>query len=1523
MGLALSLNYANDLYLSADFGNMMTLYNRLFLSQWLLFALFICGRVGPIHAQSFNLSQLSGEISINPTSIAFGPDKRLYVLEENGVLKIYTLSRPGANMYQVTATETVSLVNTIKNHNDNGQVFNSFEVRQATGMVITGTAVNPVVYVTSSDYRKGGGLYVGTDLNLDTNSGVISRLEKTGSTWSKVDLIRGLPRSEENHSTNGLFLDEEANMLFVAQGGNSNGGAPAQAFAYLCEYALAGAILTVDLNILDTMPILVDTNSGANFIYDLPTVDDPTRANANGISDPMDMDYNGVDLHDPFGGNDGLNQARLMSDGPVQIYATGIRNMYDLTRTELGYLYGWDNGPNPGWGGYPSTEGAGTATNKYPSGEPGSGTMNDIDCLHRIDSMGYYGGHPNPVRGNVDSAGLYTYGASGVFRSQYLSGNPANSLPYDWPPLPNDWDHPIEGDFQISGTQNSYIASLFKKSMNGICEYTAAHFDSAMTGDLLTTALNTNTNSGVYRIDLNTSGTVDGPGSVTILASGLLGGALDVCTLGNEPPFPGTIWIIAYGSGGRIYVLEPSDFFVCTGADSYLIDEDSDGYTNADEYDNDTNPCNGADRPSDFDETLISGFKVSDLNDPDDDDDGINDTIDFFALDAANGLNTTLPIEYPLLNAIPGSGFYGLGFTGLMSNSLDDYLDLWKTEDNSSTFIIAGGAAGLLTYIDLDDGDAINTFDNQHNGFQFGFAVDSSDRPFIAEAQIVGPVFPDTIQDFQSIGMYLGTGDQDNYVKIVVNANNGTPGIAVVKENNGSSTTTQYSVSGIGTQSSVRLALIVNPANGYMRAQYAVGSNDLQDLGDGFYLTGAFLDSLMGPQAIAMGVISTARGSTNRFEATWAHLSIRHDPETKGNWYTLQDGTDCEITGTGSCCQARHEASYVQSGDKFYLIGGREHSSNVNIYNPTTDIWTTGANPPSNSLHHFQAVDYYGLILAVGAFSGSFPVESPVTVMRVYNPLTNTWHVGPTIPVGRRRGAAGAVVRNDTLYVLGGATNGHIDGHVNWLDRYNFRTDTWSTLPNAPNQRDHFHAALKDNKIYAAAGRRTSIGNLFENTEPTIDRFNISNSTWDTIAAQIPTQRAGNTAAILGNELIVIGGEREMGYSKNATEALNLDSLTWRTLDVMNVGRNGTQAIVNNSGLYVASGAAKRGGDSLILSTEAFFMFGQTDPILTPTDASDLTADNQDFGEVPIEESVSMDLYIHNTNGNQAILLQSMSMFNGTIFTLDTMLTFPRFLKPGDSLRIPIEFLPSMIQSYSDTLYFQHTGSNAPVKKVVLTGEGIYNWLGNVRAYVDSSATGNGLGNSWQNAFTSVTEALVVAAEFSQITEVWIAKGIYRPANSRSASFVLRDSLTLYGGFHGTEILLGQRDVEDYPVILSGDVGVLNDSTDNTYHVVIMTSTSKAATLDGVIIEDGLANGALEFDRRAAGVLNFGKLNLVNTTIRHCTSLNAGSALVNSGVAASMILENVLFHNNSDPHLVNESNAVLNWKGILNLLQEE
>ncbi len=128
-----------------------------------------------------------------------------------------------------------------------------------------------------------------------------------------------------------------------------------------------------------------------------------------------------------------------------------------------------------------------------------------------------------------------------------------------------------------------------------------------------------------------------------------------------------------------------------------------------------------------------------------------------------------------------------------------------------------------------------------------------------------------------------------------------------------------------------------------------------------------------------------------------------------------------------------------------------------------------------------------------------------------------------------------------------------------------------------------------------------------------------------------------------------------------------------------------------------------------------------------------------------------------------------------------------------------------------------------------------------VALYVDDSATGLNNGGSWKDAFTSLQPALAIAQPGDQL---WVAAGTYTPttATDRTVSFVLKSGVAIYGGFPDGGGSLAQRDWNANATILSGDIGLAGDNSDNSYHVVVGSGTDATAILDGFTIMGGNAN---------------------------------------------------------------------------------
>ena len=77
-----------------------------------------------------------------------------------------------------------------------------------------------------------------------------------------------------------------------------------------------------------------------------------------------------------------------------------------------------------------------------------------------------------------------------------------------------------------------------------------------------------------------------------------------------------------------------------------------------------------------------------------------------------------------------------------------------------------------MTILNIPEGDAFQDDNNQQDAFQLGLNVDTDSQPFVVHTRMLAPFFNDlTPQNFQSQGLFIGTGEQENYLKMVIDGN--------------------------------------------------------------------------------------------------------------------------------------------------------------------------------------------------------------------------------------------------------------------------------------------------------------------------------------------------------------------------------------------------------------------------------------------------------------------------------------------------------------------------------------------------------------------------------------------------------------------------------------------------------------------------------------------------------------------------------------------------------------------------------
>jgi hypothetical protein len=272
---------------------------------------------------------------------------------------------------------------------------------------------------------------------------------------------------------------------------------------------------------------------------------------------------------------------------------------------------------------------------------------------------------------------------------------------------------------------------------------------------------------------------------------------------------------------------------------------------------------------------------------------------------------------------------------------------------------------------------------------------------------------------------------------------------------------------------------------------------------------------------------------------------------------------------------ARSEVSFVKAKGKFYLAGGSKLRHQA--YDPTTNRWADVADFPEK-LNHIQAVAVGGKIYYIGGLAG-WPAPHS-SDLHIYDPVSDTFTTGKPMPRGR--GGGGAAVHQGKIYYAGGLHNGTT---VKWFDVYDPDSDSWSQLPDMPRARDHFHAAVVDGNFYAIGGRKSSVS--LNATTTANDAYDLSGGSWMQGRRSLPSPRGGFATAVLGDEILIIGGEGG-GSAHDEVEAYDTSSDTWRTLAPMPTARHGIQAVVCSGGVYVADGGTQQGGGGL---TDVFEVF--------------------------------------------------------------------------------------------------------------------------------------------------------------------------------------------------------------------------------------------------------------------------------------------------------------------------------------------
>jgi len=203
--------------------------------------------------------------------------------------------------------------------------------------------------------------------------------------------------------------------------------------------------------------------------------------------------------------------------------------------------------------------------------------------------------------------------------------------------------------------------------------------------------------------------------------------------------------------------------------------------------------------------------------------------------------------------------------------------------------------------------------------------------------------------------------------------------------------------------------------------------------------------------------------------------------------------------------------------------------------------------------------------------------------VQIYDPATNAWTSGANMPYAG--GSVSTALIGGMVYVAGGIVNGST---VATAAKYNPATNTWSSIASMPVGRNHTAASTDGTKFYIFGGR--SGGNTVANGFNDVQIYNPATNTWTwsgsagSTVAPLPQARGGmGKAVFVSGEFYVIGGETSSGagatpeHVYNRVDIYNPTTNTWRLGSAMPTARHGIFPLLSGSRIYVAAGGVHSG----------------------------------------------------------------------------------------------------------------------------------------------------------------------------------------------------------------------------------------------------------------------------------------------------------------------------------------------------------
>jgi len=293
----------------------------------------------------------------------------------------------------------------------------------------------------------------------------------------------------------------------------------------------------------------------------------------------------------------------------------------------------------------------------------------------------------------------------------------------------------------------------------------------------------------------------------------------------------------------------------------------------------------------------------------------------------------------------------------------------------------------------------------------------------------------------------------------------------------------------------------------------------------------------------------------------------------------LNTFTHISWAGGANCPLALSESESALVNGNIYVFGGFDYPigpiTRSQIYEQSSNKWFNIASLPQK-LTHVGVAQIGSAIYFAGGYVGTpnevgYGQTFGTVDCYLYNANTNQFAAITKFPIPRSAGALLAL--GNVLHYFGGFNlQGRTDSNLHYSLNLDNPKAQWQLGSPMPLSRNHMAYINYNNKFYLIAGQTGTDAGLV--CKPDVQIYDPVRNVWSK-GANIPraVSHISNSTFVLGDRILVLGGETANGIQTNTVYAYTPATNSWQQLSNLPAARlSGVARMVNNKIVFSCGG---------------------------------------------------------------------------------------------------------------------------------------------------------------------------------------------------------------------------------------------------------------------------------------------------------------------------------------------------------------